>query len=162
MGQHMLSAPQMGYTDPRRNQDSSKVDSGTHKVGPAVFTANAGGTTTTLVGADGVLATGVNVVRVGERGVIHKSDGSERDGTEVEITGAASATGTTTLTFSPAIDTATASGDTFRPVAVQAFADNASIDDRLLALGFSQSYIDSMSQNDKVYQVRLKDDPGSL
>jgi hypothetical protein len=152
----------MGYTDPRRNQDSSRVDSGTHKVGPAIFTANAGGSTTTLVGADGVLATGVNVIRKGERGVIHKSDGTERDGTEVEITTLASASGTTTLTFSPAIDSATASGDTFHPVANQSFADNASMDDRLLALGFSQSYIDSLSQNDKVYQIRLSDDAGSL
>lgn len=42
------------------------------------------------------------------------------------------------------------------------YASNASLDTRLLALGYTQATLDKMTQNDKVYALRLKDDAGSL
>ena len=160
MATHQLSKPQDGYVDKRLGGN----DTGAHTTGPVIFTANAAGTTTTIKGADGVLTSGVNVVRIGERGIIRTSTGASRDSKDqvVTITSAASVTGTTTLTFSPAISAATASGDVFLPVAVMSYADNDSLDARLLSSGYSQAQIDHMTQNDKVYAVRLKDDAGSL
>lgn len=44
------------------------------------------------------------------------------------------------------------------------YASNATLDARLLAIGgvYTQKYIDSMTQNDKIYAVRLNDDAASL
>jgi hypothetical protein len=44
------------------------------------------------------------------------------------------------------------------------YVSNASLDARLLAIGgvYTQKYIDSMTQNDKVYAVRVNDDPLSI
>jgi hypothetical protein len=44
------------------------------------------------------------------------------------------------------------------------YVSNASLDARLLAIGgvYTQKYIDSMTQNDKVYAVRVNDDSLSI
>lgn len=44
------------------------------------------------------------------------------------------------------------------------YASNASLDARLLAIGgvYTQKYIDSMTQNDKIYAVRVNDDTLSV
>jgi hypothetical protein len=44
------------------------------------------------------------------------------------------------------------------------YASNAALDTRLLAIGgiYTQRYVDSMTQNDKVYAVRLADDTASI
>lgn len=44
------------------------------------------------------------------------------------------------------------------------YVSNATLDARLLAIGgiYTQAYIDSMTQNDKVYAVRVNDDSTSI
>lgn len=44
------------------------------------------------------------------------------------------------------------------------YASNNSLDARLLAIGgvYTQRYVDSMTQNDKVYAVRVNDDPTTI
>lgn len=166
MATHMTTPPEVGWVDKRKsNAGGSVADSDSRNVGKTIFTANDAGTTTTIVGADATLATGVNVVRVDDKCKVFNSDGTVQEEKVVTVTSVASAAGTTTVTFTPALTSATASGDLLKLVnsgTYNAFADNDSLDDRLLELGFSQSYIDSMTQNDKVYQIRLSDDSGSL
>ena len=159
MGQHMLSSPPTSWVDPRKTGDDAVETSG--DVGPVIFTANAGGTTTTIVGANATLSTGANVVRVGEKAKVFNSDGTLQQELVVEVTSVA-AGGSTTVTFTPALSSATASGDTLRAVAPEAFRDNDSLDARLVALGYTQANVDKMNQNDKLYAIRLNDDPGSF
>jgi hypothetical protein len=156
----MLTPPEMGViTDPRRNQDSSKVDSSSHLIGQTIFTANGAGTTTTLVGA--TAANGTNAVRPGERGIVYRAGVPLDDGKVVTISGVATGA-SDTVTFSPALAEATANGDVLKTVTPVAYVDNDSLDERLIALGFTQAYVDSLSQNDKVYQIRLSDDAGGF
>jgi len=160
MAQHMLSAPDVNFTDPRRNNPSPDSDS--QSVGEVIFTANATGTTTTLVGA--TQADGVNAVRVGDKGVIFNASGVQRDNYRVvTVTGVDTDT-SDTITFSPALEAATATGFTLRSVNPEAYVDNTSLDARLVAAGgcYTQAYVDGMTQNDKVYAVRLLDDPTSF
>lgn len=42
------------------------------------------------------------------------------------------------------------------------YDSNTALDTRLLALGYTQAQLDGMTQNDKVYAVRLSDDADSL
>lgn len=42
------------------------------------------------------------------------------------------------------------------------YASNEALDTRLLALSYTQAQIDHMTQNDKVYAVRLADDADSI
>lgn len=163
MAQHMLSAPDVVFVDKRKGASN---DESSHLVGKTVFTANAAGSTTTIKGADATLATGVNVVRVGEKGKIFNSDGTVQEETVVTVTSVASAAGVTTVTFTPALSAATASGDVLKLVGnVQAYSDNDSLDARLNAIDstlYSQANLDKMTQNDKVYAVRLNDDSTSF
>lgn len=163
MGQHMIVPPDVSsITDPRRNQDSSKVDSGSHLQGETIATANANGTTTTFVcltsGADGE-----NAVRKGDRVEIVRAGVALDSGKVVRVTGIAKAANDT-ITFTPALSVATASGDVMKTVNPTAFTDNDSLDARLLAIGgvYTQAYIDSMTQNDKIYAIRVNDDLGSF
>lgn len=161
MGQHMLTPPAREYVDKRRGANN---DGDSHLAGATVFTANGAGTTTTIVGADATLATGVNVVRVGDQGKILTSAGVDR-GTEkvVTVTSVASAAGTTTVTFTPALSVATASGDVFRLTGTRALPnDNDTLDARLNQFSsttYTQAVLDAMTQNDKIYALRLIDDP---
>lgn len=162
MGQHMLTPPDIGaITDPRRNLASTKVDSGSHLIGKTVFTANGAGTTTTLVGA--TANSGTNAVQVGERGIIYRAGVALDSGKVVRITGVATGA-SDTVTFSPALSVATASGDLLKTVDPIAYTDNDGLDARLLEIGgiYTQKYIDSMTQNDKVYAIRLADDAGGF
>lgn len=143
------------WTDPKNNQ--SNPDSALHTPGKTIYTANAGGSTSTLVGA--APASGANAVRVGDKGIIVKADGTPRDGYKVVRVTAVNAGGTT-VTFSPAIGSATVSGDLLKSTGMSDFSDNDSLDARLLAIGgvYTQAYIDSMTQNDKVFAIRSNDD----
>lgn len=148
------------YVDRRRGY---RFDDETRIVaGGAIFTANAGGTTTTLVGADATLATGVNVVRVGEEFVLTTSAGVLKENTVFRVTSVASAAGTTTVTFTPAAATATASTNQARPVGLSNTYSNAEMDRRLVQLGYPASRVATMTENDKLLQIRTLDDPGSL
>lgn len=162
MSTHMTTPPEVGWVDKRKSSTGGSVaDSDSHNVGSVIFTANGAGTTTTIVGADATLADGTNVVRVGEKVKVFNSDGTVQEEKILTVSSVASATGTTTVTFTPALTSATASGDVLRLVGSVAwpYVDNDSLDDRLIALGYSQATVDTMTQNDKVYAVRLGNDP---
>lgn len=162
MAQHMLTPPDQSFTDKRRG---ARADENTRRVGKTFFTTNAAGTTTTAVGADGVVATGVNVVRLGDKFKLFSSTDVLKEETVFEVTTVASASGTTTVTFTPAAAAASGSGTTLRFVGVDDYKDNESLDERLTAISsslYTQATLDKMTQNDKVYAIRLADDPGSL
>lgn len=163
MAQHMLTPPEVGeITDPRRNLSSSKVDSSSHMLGETVATANAAGSTTTLVcltaGADGA-----NAVRKGDRVEVVRAGVPLDSGKVVQVTAVAKAANDT-ITFTPALSVATANGDVMKTVNPTAYNDNDSLDARLIAIGgiYTQKYVDSMTQNDKMYAIRLNDDAGSF
>lgn len=157
---HQLgSAPAPGYVDKRRgyrDDFESRI-----VTGPVVFTANAGGTTATIVGANAAPATGTNVVRIGDVFKLFTSGGVLKQETVFRVTGIAVAA-STTVTFTPAAAANTASGDTMRLVDSDAWGSTGAKDRRLAALGFTATRIASMTENDKDYQLRVSDDPGSL
>jgi hypothetical protein len=157
---HQLSPPVAGYVDKRR---SATQDVESHVVeGPVAFTANAAGTTTTIVGA--LTAQGTNdnnVVRRGEKFKVFTSAGVLKEEKVITVTGIAIGA-SLTATFTPALAAATASGDTLKRVRGGTQDSMSAMDARLLALGFTQARIDSMTDNDKQYQLRVSDDPGSI
>jgi len=148
------------YIDKRR---SYKNDFETRIVaGPnPLATANAGGTTTTFVCANAAPGTNTNVVRNGDEFKLFTAAGVLKEETVFTVVSQVVA-GSTTLTFTPAAAVATASTDTKRRVSLDNQASSADMDRRLLALGFTQARINSMTENDKTYQIRTSDDPGSL
>jgi hypothetical protein len=148
------------YIDKRR---SYKNDFETRIVaGPSpLATANAGGTTTTLVCANAAPGTNTNVVRNGDEFKLFTAAGVLKEETVFTVVSQAVA-GSTTITFTPAAAVATASTDIMRRVSLDNQASSADMDRRLLALGFTQIRINSMTENDKTYQIRTSDDPGSL
>lgn len=149
----------LGYVDKRRGY---KDDFETRvTAGPTIFTANAGGTTSTIVGALPTVATGVNTLRLGEEFKLFNSSGVLKQETVFRVTGVAAAA-STTITFTPAATGATASGDFCRLVGVSNQYSNGETDRRLVELGFTAARVATMTENDKVYQIRISDDPGSL
>jgi len=151
---HQLTAPHTGYVDKRR----SRSDDFESRVvtGGAQFTANAGGTTTTT------LATGVNVMRVGDEFKLFTSAGVLKQETVFRVTSMSSSAGTTTVTFTPAAAVATASGDNARLVGMYNLQSTGDMDRRLVVLGFTAARVATMTENDKAYQLRVSDDPGSI
>lgn len=160
-----------GYVDKRRlpganipnDRGSGTVPDFESRIveGGDAFVANAAGTTTTIVGANAAPATGTNVVRLGDKVKLFTSAGVLKEEKVFEVTAIAVAA-STTVTLSPAAAVATASGDRLRLVGTSKLDSMDDIDDRLLALGFSQANVDRMTLNDKLYQIRTSDDPGSL
>ncbi len=146
-----------GYLDKRRTRTDdfeSRIVSG-----PTVFTANAGGTTTTIVGANATPSTDTNTIRIGDEFKLFNSSGALKQETVFRVTVIAVA-GSTTVTFTPAAAANTASGDFLREVGL--YLSTGEKDRRLLVLGFTQARINQMTENDKDYQLRISDDPGSL
>ncbi len=150
----------LGYVDKRRG---FRDDFETRVVaGPAVFTANATGTTTTIVGANAAPATPTNVIRIGDEfKLFNVTTGTLKEEKVFTVTGVAVA-GSTTVTFSPAAVVAPISGDTVKLVGIYNQNSIAEKDRRLVALGFSALYVSKLTENDKDYQIRISDDPGSL
>ncbi|MGH7791688.1 MAG: hypothetical protein ACREOB_05160 [Thermodesulfobacteriota bacterium] len=158
---HQLGPISPGYVDKRR---ASKTGDANSRIvtGLTVFTANAGGTTTTIVGANAAPGTNdTNVIRRGERVKLFNSSGVLKEETVFQTTTVAVGA-STTVTFAPAAAVATASGDFMRLVGTLHLDSMDAIDDRLAVLGFSASHIGRMTLNDKMYQLRVSDDPGSL
>lgn len=156
---HQLTPPLATYVDKRRARSDdfeSRI-----VVGPVFFTANAGGTTTTIVGANAAPATGTNVVRIGDEFKLFNSSGTLKEEKVFRVTDVAVAA-STTVTFTPAAATATASGDTLRPVDSDAYGSSGNMDRRLVELGYSATRVGLMTENDKMYALRTLDDPGSL
>lgn len=149
-----------GYVDKRRlRQDDFE---NRRVAGPVIFTANATGTTTTIVGANAAPATPTNVVRVGEEfKLFNVTTNTLKEETVFRITAVAVA-GSTTVTFTPAAAVAPISGDTMRLVGYSNVHSIGEKDRRLVELGFSATYVSKLTENDKDYQIRISDDPGSL
>lgn len=147
----------VGYVDKRR----TRSDDFTSRMvsGPTLFTANAGGTTTTIVGANAAPGTDTNCIRLNDEFKLFTSAGVLKQETVFRVTGIAVA-GSTTVTFTPAAAVATASGDFAREVGVGLATGD--LDRRLVALGFTAARVATMTENDKVYQLRVSDDPGSI
>lgn len=149
-----------GYVDKRRGYREDLETRVT--AGPAVFTANATGTTTTIVGANAAPATGTNVVRLGDEfKLFNVTTGTLKQETVFRVTGIAVAA-STTVTFTPAATVAPISGDTMKLVGVSNVYSHGDRDRRLLELGFTAARIATLTENDKLYQLRVLDDPGSL
>lgn len=154
-----VSAP-VGYIDKRR---SYRNDLESHVVGgPTLFTANATGTTTTIVGANGFISGGVNtnIVRIGEEFKLYTTAGVLKEETIFRITDVATAA-STTITFTPAAAVAPVSTDFMRLVGPSYSYSNGEKDRRLVQLGFTAAYVAKLTENDKDYQIRISDDWGS-
>lgn len=124
-------------------------------------TANAGGTTTTFVCANAAPGAGTNVVRNGDEFKLFTAAGVLKEETVFTVVSQVVA-GSTTITFSPAAAVVTASTDTMRRVSWDNQASSADMDRRLVAIGFSAAYVAKLTENDKTYQLRTSDDPGSI
>lgn len=158
---HQLGAVAIpGYVDKRRlyrNDFETRI-----VAGPVVFTANATGTTTTIVGANAAYPAASNVVRIGDEfKLFNVTTGTLKEETVFTITGIAVA-GSTTVTFSPAAAVAPISGDTMKLVGISNQNSSAEMDRRLVALGFTAARVATLTENDKAYQIRVSDDAGSL
>lgn len=158
---HQLgSAPAPSYVDKRRSR-SDEFESRV-VTGPVMFTANATGTTTTIVGALSTPATNTNVIRIGDMfKLFNVTTGTLKQETVFRVTGVADA-GSRTVTFTPAATVAPISGDTCRLVDSDSLASTGTKDRRLVALGFTAARVATLTENDKDYQLRISDDPGSL
>ncbi len=148
------------YVDKRRAARTDDFETRT-TTGPVIFTANATGTTTTIVGALATPGTNTNVLRIGDEFKLFTSAGVLKQEVVFRVTNVADA-GSRTVTFTPAAATAPVSGDTVRLVGYENLQSTGNMDRRLLALGFSQTYINRLTENDKVYQLRNSDDADSI
>lgn len=160
---HQLDAvSHPGYADKRRlfrDDFESRIVSG-----PAFFTANGSGSTTTIVGANADPTTGnqgTNVVRIGDEFKLFNTSGVLKQETVFRVTAVAVA-GSTTVTFTPAASGATASGDNARLVDIGNQTSSGEMDRRLIQLGFTAARVATMTENDKQMQIRISDDPGSI
>lgn len=159
MATHQIGNFYPEYADKRRT--GAGADSDTHVSGGYIFTANAAGTTTTIVGANAAPATPTNVVRIGEKIRLFNSSDVLKAETVHRVTAVAVA-GSTTVTFTPAAAVATASGDKAALVSINDYMDMESMDRRLAALNYTAAQIASMTYNDKVYAMRVSGDASSL
>jgi hypothetical protein len=156
----LISHP--GYVDKRRtykNDFESRV-----LAGPVAFTANAGGTTTTIVGANADPTTGfigTNVMRMGDEFKLFTTAGVLKEETVFRVT-AMAVGASTTVTFTPAAAVATISTDTCRLSGSMNQYSTGELDRRLVQLGFSATRIATLTENDKQYQIRISDDFGSI
>jgi len=160
---HQLTATMAPeYVDKRRsyrNDFESRVVGG-----PVAFTTNAGGTTTTAVGANADPTTGVigtNVMRQGDEFKLFSAAGVLKEETVFRVTAIAVA-GSTTVTFTPAAAVATISTDTLRLIGGMNQYSSAEMDRRLVQLGFTAARVATLTENDKQMQIRISDDSGSL
>jgi len=161
MATTLLSSPETGWIDKNRTSGAQDQDGAVAQAAGTIFTGTGAGTTTTLVGAAAVLTTSLNCARIGERFILVDSTGKIKESKVFKVT---AHNGTTTITFTPAAAVATANGDKAVLVSGDPFADNASLDQKLLAIGgvYTQKYIDSLTQNDKVYAVRQNEVPDNV
>lgn len=148
-----------GYVDKRRlfrDDSESRI-----VVGGTVFTCNATGTTTTMVGANADPANGTNVVRLGDEFKLFTSAGAVKEEKVFRVTAIAVA-GSTTVTFTPAAATAPVSTDIMKLVGTSNQYSEAELDRRLVGAGLAAARVATMTTNDKQYALRVIDDPGSL
>jgi len=157
----------VNYVDKRKSVDVGKGSQQTRNTAQVAdaFVANAGGTTTTLVGANATPATSVNVLRLGEKFRLFAAAAVlPKEEKVFTVTGIAVA-GSTTVTFTPAAAAATISTDRAKLVASDPYSDEASLDAALTAINgtsYSAANLRLMTQNDKVFAYRQHMDPDSI
>jgi hypothetical protein len=156
---HQLTTPQINFVDKRRSRQDDFENR--FVTGPAMFTANGAGTTTTIVGANATPATNTNNIRLDEEFKLFTAANVLKEETVFRVTVVAVA-GTTTITFTPAAKVATASTDVCKLVGMENLDSSGGMDRRLVALGFSAAYVAKLTENDKVMQLRISDDPGGI
>lgn len=160
MTHQLIVAASPGYVDRRRkfkDDFESRVTTG-----PVAFTANATGTTTTIIGANAAPGTGTNVMRLDDEfKLFNVTTNTLKEETVFRVTAIAVA-GSTTVTYTPASAVAPISGDTVKLVGVQNLTGYGEKDRRLVALGVAAARVAIMTENDKDYNLRVLDDPGSL
>lgn len=148
----------------KRRATSVAGDSKTHNIirSIAPFTCNGAGSTTTMVGANAAPQTNDNnVVRRGEEFQLFTAAGAKKEETVFTVTGVAVA-GSTTVTFTPAAAVATANTDFARFVGMTDLKDIADLDARLLVIGYTQTQINVMTVNDKVFAIRQSDNADGI
>jgi hypothetical protein len=157
---HQLTPPHANFVDKRRlRQDDFESRQVT---GPVMFTANATGTTTTIVGANATPASNTNVIRIGDEfKLFNVTTGTLKEEKVFRVTAVAVA-GSTTVTFTPAAAVAPISGDTAKLTLSDALDSTGAMDRRLVALGFSALYVSKLTENDKIMQLRISDDAGGI
>lgn len=143
----------------KRRATSVSADDKTHNLARSIaaFTANVGGTTTTIVGANAAPgANDNNIIRRGERFQLFTGAGVKKEETVFEVTGIAVAA-STTVTFIPAAAVVTANGDVARVVGLNDITDIEGLTSRLSVLGYTDSQINLMTVNDMQYAVQVAD-----
>ncbi len=162
---HLVSATVDFSVVDKRRAASASADPNTHlTTGPTVFTANAGGTTTTIVGANATPSTTTNVIRVGDKFRLFASSGALKEEKVFEIT-AVAVGASTTATFSPAAAVSTASGDFIRLTGTVEISDDENLDSRLTAINsttYTAAVLRAMSINDKIYAIRTESDSSGI
>lgn len=154
---------EIGFVD-KRKTTSITADGSSHIIsrGVAPFTANAGGTATTIVGANAAPGTNDNnVIRRTDKFRLFTGAGVLKEETVFQVTAIAVA-GSTTVTFTPAAAVVTANGDVARIVDYTDYQDNDDINSRLSGLGYTDPQINVMSLNDKVFAIRQADNVDSI
>lgn len=166
-GETLLGAALVvGYVDKRKGGVGKPAADGfTHITNRYILcTANAAGTTTTLVCANatpGTETATTNVVRIGDNFRLYTAAGALKEETVFTVTAVAVAA-STTVTFTPAAAVATASTDIARMVGLDAIEDNESLDAALTKLAsttYTAAVLRAMNQNDKVFALRHLSDP---
>lgn len=156
----------LGFVDKRKAAGGkAQADGFTHVQSRYVLaTANAGGTTTTLVCANatpGTETATTNVVRIGDNFRLFTAAGVPKEETVFTVTAVAVAA-STTITFTPAAAANTASTDVARLVGMDGIEDNESLDSALTKLSsttYTAAVLRQMNQNDKIFALRHLTDP---
>ena len=164
MAQHLVGSNAEFAVVDKRKAVGGPLPNTRDNSGVAVFTANATGSTTTIVGANAAPATNdTNVIRRTDKFMLYTSAGVPKENTVFQVSSIAVAA-STTVTFTPAAAAATASGDVARLVGLADFMDNQNLDARLNAINstsYTQARLDTMTQNDKIYAIRVEQDSGT-
>ncbi len=150
----------------KRRAKAGDGDLYTRMVGSrTIFTANATGTTTTIVGANAAPGTNdANVVRRGDRFKLYTAAGVIKEETVFEITGVAVGA-STTVTYAPASAVAPVSTDIAKLVGSYDFEDPEALDSALTAFNstvYSADRLAQMTLNDKYFAYRQNIDPAGL
>lgn len=170
VAQHMLGpAIELGFVDKRKaNNGKAQADPFSHQTTRyTLATANAAGTTTTLVCANatpGTETATTNVVRIGDTFRLFTAAGVVKEETVFRVTGVAVAA-STTITFTPAAAVATANTDVAKLTGTDGIDDSDSLDQTLTKLApatYTSSVLNSMTENDKVFAIRSILESGAL
>lgn len=153
----------INYVDKRKSTSASafpncRVNSGNKQL----FVANAVGTNNTIVGANAAPANNDNNnVRRSDEFMIYNSAGQPKELTTF-MPSAIAVAASTTITFTPNAQAATAVGDFLVGVGLNDYEDPMDMDTRLNQINstsYPQSRLDTMTENDKIYALRVETDP---